>query len=113
MEVLTEGVKEAIMKNIRRRMTPQPVKIRADVELTCFAYDGILHIQARYQAPRQRPGLQVAETAPGGTGHRCGSQCPQNVGGSCRAASKVQASPEIQPPGLPEQNAAYSDFFLL
>lgn len=33
------------MKNIRRRMTPQPVKIRADVELTCFSYDGILHIQ--------------------------------------------------------------------
>ena len=47
MEVLTESVKDAIMKNIRRRMTPQPVKIRADVELTCFAYDGILHIQAR------------------------------------------------------------------
>lgn len=45
LEVLTDEVKDAIMKNIRRRMTPQPVKIRADVELTCFSYDGILHIQ--------------------------------------------------------------------
>eukprot|EP01024_Parvocaulis_polyphysoides_P058046 TRINITY_DN620_c0_g1_i10.p5 TRINITY_DN620_c0_g1~~TRINITY_DN620_c0_g1_i10.p5 ORF type:complete len:146 (-),score=42.32 TRINITY_DN620_c0_g1_i10:1023-1460(-) len=26
-------------------MTPQPSKIRADVELTCFEYDGVLHIQ--------------------------------------------------------------------
>mmetsp|Transcript_16062 Transcript_16062/g.48156 ORF Transcript_16062/g.48156 Transcript_16062/m.48156 type:complete len:326 (+) Transcript_16062:237-1214(+) len=50
IEVLTEGVKDTIMKNIRRRMTPQPVKIRADVELTCFAYDGILHIQDAMRA---------------------------------------------------------------
>jgi translation initiation factor 2 subunit 1 len=48
IECLTEEVKDAIMKNIRRRMTPQPVKIRADVELTCFSYDGILHIQVSF-----------------------------------------------------------------
>ena len=47
IEVLTDDVKDAIMKNVRRRMTPQPVKIRADVELTCFAYDGVLALQAR------------------------------------------------------------------
>ena len=47
IEVLTPSVKEAIVKNVRRRMTPQPLKIRADVELTCFAYDGVLHIQVR------------------------------------------------------------------
>ena len=46
IEVLTDDVREAIMKNVRRRMTPQPVKIRADVELTCFAYDGVLALQA-------------------------------------------------------------------
>ena len=34
IEVLTEGVREAIIKNVKRRMTPQPLKIRADVELT-------------------------------------------------------------------------------
>lgn len=54
LEVLTDSVKEAIMKNIRRRMTPQPVKIRADVELTCFAYDGILHIQDAMRAAEKQ-----------------------------------------------------------
>lgn len=48
--ILNEAVKDAIMKNIRRRMTPQPVKIRADVELTCFHYDGLLHIQSAMRA---------------------------------------------------------------
>ncbi len=33
-------VKEALLKNVKRRMTPQPLKIRADVEMTCFHYDG-------------------------------------------------------------------------
>lgn len=47
---LTEAVKAALLKNVQRRMTPQPLKIRADVELTCFAYDGVLHIQVRPQA---------------------------------------------------------------
>ena len=45
VQVLTPEVREAIVKNIKRRMTPQPLKIRADVELTCFSYDGVLHIQ--------------------------------------------------------------------
>jgi translation initiation factor 2 subunit 1 len=43
-------VKDALLKNIKRRMTPQPVKIRADVELTCFQYDGIEHIKAAMRA---------------------------------------------------------------
>mmetsp|Transcript_13355 Transcript_13355/g.25636 ORF Transcript_13355/g.25636 Transcript_13355/m.25636 type:complete len:342 (+) Transcript_13355:53-1078(+) len=38
-------VREALLKNIQRRMTPQPLKIRADIELTCFHYDGVLHIK--------------------------------------------------------------------
>lgn len=53
IEVLSEPVREAIMKNVRRRMTPQPVKIRADVELTCFAYDGVLALQVPTLALRQ------------------------------------------------------------
>ena len=44
-------VKDHLMKNIKRRMTPQPLKIRADIELTCFKYDGVLHIQARRAGP--------------------------------------------------------------
>ena len=43
--VVTPAVRAALMVNIRRRMTPLPLKIRADVELTCFAYDGVLHIK--------------------------------------------------------------------
>jgi len=38
------------MKNITRRMTPQPLKIRADIDMTCFAYDGVLHIQVIHLA---------------------------------------------------------------
>ncbi len=45
LSVLTDNVRTAIMKNITRRMTPQPLKIRADIDMTCFAYDGVLHIQ--------------------------------------------------------------------
>ena len=42
---MTEPVKDALIKNIRRRMTPQPLKIRADIELKCFQFDGVLHIK--------------------------------------------------------------------
>ncbi|TVU37104.1 hypothetical protein EJB05_10397 [Eragrostis curvula] len=38
-------VKETLLKIVRRRMTPQPLKIRADVEMKCFHYDGVLHIK--------------------------------------------------------------------
>lgn len=50
IEILTPEVKEALLKNIKRRMTPQPLKIRADVELTCFHYDGIEHIKSAMRA---------------------------------------------------------------
>jgi translation initiation factor 2 subunit 1 len=43
-------VRDALLKNIKRRMTPQPIKVRADVELTCFQYDGIEHIKAAMRA---------------------------------------------------------------
>lgn len=42
---VTEEVKDALVKNIRRRMTPQPMKIRADIELKCFQFDGVIHIK--------------------------------------------------------------------
>jgi hypothetical protein len=50
LSVLTDNVRTAIMKNITRRMTPQPLKIRADIDMTCFAYDGVLHIQVIHLA---------------------------------------------------------------
>jgi translation initiation factor 2 subunit 1 len=49
-------VQEALLKNIKRRMTPQPLKIRADVELTCFAYDGVERIRDAMRAAQVKPG---------------------------------------------------------
>lgn len=46
-QVMTE-----VMKNIRRRLTPQPHRVRADVEVTCFAYEGITAIQEALMAGR-------------------------------------------------------------
>jgi translation initiation factor 2 subunit 1 len=48
--VLTPAVREALMKNVRRRLTPQPVKVRADVEMTNFSYDGVEKIRAAMKA---------------------------------------------------------------
>jgi len=47
---IREDVKEALLKNIRRRLTPQPIKIRADMEVTCFAYEGIDAIKEALKA---------------------------------------------------------------
>jgi len=38
---LDANLKDALVKNIKRRLTPQPMKVRADIEVTCFHYDGI------------------------------------------------------------------------
>jgi translation initiation factor 2 subunit 1 len=34
-------IRDVLVSNIKRRLAPQPMKIRADVEVTCFHYDGI------------------------------------------------------------------------
>lgn len=38
---LDESVKKALILNIQRRLTPQPVKIRSDVEVACYSFEGI------------------------------------------------------------------------
>ncbi|KAJ1342270.1 hypothetical protein BSLG_003193 [Batrachochytrium salamandrivorans] len=40
------NVKRELVGNIRRRLTPQAIKIRADIECTCFGYEGIDAIKA-------------------------------------------------------------------
>jgi len=50
ISVLTPEVKDGILKNVRRRLTPQPIKIRADIELTCFNYGGVEHIKTAMRA---------------------------------------------------------------
>jgi translation initiation factor 2 subunit 1 len=36
-----EDLKDEIKNYIRRRLAPQPIKIRSDVEVSCFTYEGI------------------------------------------------------------------------
>eukprot|EP00607_Mallomonas_marina_P008276 CAMPEP_0182417514 /NCGR_PEP_ID=MMETSP1167-20130531/1995_1 /TAXON_ID=2988 /ORGANISM="Mallomonas Sp, Strain CCMP3275" /LENGTH=282 /DNA_ID=CAMNT_0024591145 /DNA_START=99 /DNA_END=947 /DNA_ORIENTATION=- len=38
---IEDEVKAALITYIKRRLAPQPVKIRADIEVTCFTYEGI------------------------------------------------------------------------
>jgi len=47
---LTEEVKETLLSNISRRLTPQPIKLRADLEVTCFSYEGIDAIKESLKA---------------------------------------------------------------
>jgi translation initiation factor 2 subunit 1 len=50
LALMTDAVKDQLLRNIKRRMTPQPLKIRADVEMTCFAYDGVERIRDAMRA---------------------------------------------------------------
>ncbi|KDN52092.1 hypothetical protein K437DRAFT_254651 [Tilletiaria anomala UBC 951] len=47
---LPENVFNEVYANIARKLTPQPVKIRADVEVTCFGYAGIDAIKKALKA---------------------------------------------------------------
>ncbi|NXS50130.1 IF2A factor, partial [Balaeniceps rex] len=38
---LTEEERRVLIDNINRRLTPQAVKIRADIEVACYGYEGI------------------------------------------------------------------------
>jgi translation initiation factor 2 subunit 1 len=47
---LSEEVKQTLLSNIGRRLTPQPIKLRADLEVTCFRYQGIDAIKESLKA---------------------------------------------------------------
>lgn len=40
---MSDEIRSELLKDIQRRLTPQAVKIRADIELTCFKYQGSVH----------------------------------------------------------------------
>jgi len=46
---LSPELNEAALATVKRRLTPQPVKVRADVDVTCFHYEGIDAIKAALQ----------------------------------------------------------------
>lgn len=43
-------VKDELQSYISKRLTPQPTKVRADVEVTCFGYDGIDAVKTALRA---------------------------------------------------------------
>lgn len=45
-----EEEKATLMANIQHRLTPHPVKIRADVEVSCYGYEGIDAVKAALKA---------------------------------------------------------------
>ncbi|KAG0270190.1 hypothetical protein DFQ27_000109 [Actinomortierella ambigua] len=46
---MDDSTREELLNNIKRRLTPQPIKIRADVEVTCFDYEGVDAIKAAFK----------------------------------------------------------------
>lgn len=38
---LSDDERSVLMKNIKRRLTPQAMKIRSDVEVSCYTYEGV------------------------------------------------------------------------
>ncbi|XP_067124406.1 eukaryotic translation initiation factor 2 subunit 1-like [Centruroides vittatus] len=47
---LDKKTKEVLLVNIKRRLTPQAVKIRADIEVACYGYEGIDAVKSALQA---------------------------------------------------------------
>eukprot|EP00128_Syssomonas_multiformis_P003307 Colp12_sorted_trinity150504_noHs@2750 len=57
---IDEKTKEALLVNIKRRLTPQPIKIRADFELQCFSYEGIDAIKKALRAGLEESNEDIA-----------------------------------------------------
>ncbi|KAI8965785.1 translation initiation factor 2, alpha subunit [Daldinia sp. FL1419] len=50
----SEPVAEELKSYIGKRLTPQPTKVRADIEVTCFEYDGIDAVKAALRTAEAR-----------------------------------------------------------
>ncbi|EMC96561.1 hypothetical protein BAUCODRAFT_480531 [Baudoinia panamericana UAMH 10762] len=57
----TDVIKDELQSYISKRLTPQPTKVRSDVEVTCFGYEGIdaIKIALRTAEARNTPETQV------------------------------------------------------
>lgn len=47
---ISEHEREELLRNVTRRLTPQPIKLRADIEVTCYQYEGIDAVKAALKA---------------------------------------------------------------
>jgi translation initiation factor 2 subunit 1 len=54
-------VKDELQSYIGKRLTPQPTKVRADIEVTCFGYEGIDAVKAALRKAEEKntPETQV------------------------------------------------------
>lgn len=43
-------MRDVVLSNIQHRLTPRSIRVRADIEVTCFAYDGIDSIKTALRA---------------------------------------------------------------
>ena len=61
IEFPNEAVEKELKDYIGKRLTPQPTKVRADVEVTCFGYEGIDAVKTalRTAEARNTPDNQV------------------------------------------------------
>ena len=50
----TEGDAEELKSYIGKKLTPQPTKVRADIEVTCFGYEGIDAIKTALRTAEAR-----------------------------------------------------------
>lgn len=52
---LDESTRDVLLNNIKRKLTSQAVKIRADIECSCYGYEGIDAVKAALKS-----GLEVS-----------------------------------------------------
>lgn len=58
---INDDVRKALVTNISRRLTPQAIRLRADLEVTCFKFEGIDAIKKALTAGRAESteGMQI------------------------------------------------------
>ena len=53
LDISTDERKE-LLSNVTRRLMPQPIKLRADIEVTCYHYEGIDAVKAALTAGEEK-----------------------------------------------------------
>lgn len=87
MPELEPELRDCMLDNIKKRLTPTAIKIRADIEVTCFHYEGInvrAHAAARGSPSRHRP-PGLARHLPG---RACALRLVRQLAPLCACASR-------------------------
>ena len=82
---LDPNLRKAILDDICKRLTPTAIKIRADIEVTCFHYEGINAIRSAL--------LKGAELAAPEVATRTGPAHAPLASAACRTAAMLPPSP--------------------